>query len=120
MSSYGVYGVTIRSDWRLPYPKASRGEHLAEVTLRRGTAAQFAKALGPQPLNCGSALRSTLRLSDGSTYLRWTNVFDFLIPRDGKTLLCRPLREGAEAAFHTHLGPSLSFALLNLGSGRCV
>jgi hypothetical protein len=113
--TYGVYGVHLESDWRLPYPKASAGGHLAEVTLRRGTAAQFTSALGAHQLNCSSAVRSDLRLADGSTYLRWTGALDFLIPRDGKTLLCRPLHDGAEAAFHIHLGPSLSFALLNLG-----
>lgn len=113
--SYGVYGVSITSDWMLPYPKASRAGYLAEVSLRQGSEAHFAKALGPRSLSSGSASWCDQRLADGSTYLRWTNVFDFLIPPDGKTLLCRPLHEDAEAAFHTHLGPSLSFALINLG-----
>jgi hypothetical protein len=113
--SYVVYGVSICSDWALPYPKGSRGVTLGHVALRRRSAAYFTKALGAQTLPAGTAGWCERRLADGSTYLRWTNVFDFLIRPDGKTLLCRPLHEGAEAAFHTHLGPSLSFALLNLG-----
>jgi hypothetical protein len=113
--SYGVYGVSIQSDWMLPYPKAARAGYLAEMTLRRGSEAHFAKALGPRVLAAGSAPWSDQRLADGSTYLRWTNVFDFLIPPDGKALLCRPLHADAESAFYTHLGRSLSFALINLG-----
>ena len=113
--SYGVYGVSITSDWMLPYPKAGRAGCLAEVALRRGSQSHFAKALGPRLLSPGAKSWADQTLADGSTYLRWANVFDFLIPPDGKTLLCRPLAENAEAAFHTHLGPSLSFALINLG-----
>ena len=112
--NYGVYGLSLRSAWKLPYPKASRANTLAEVSLRPASAARFAKALGTHALTPSSSW-SDQRLPDGSTYLRWTNVFDFLIPGDGRTLLCRPLDPRAEEAFHTHLGPSLSYALINLG-----
>jgi hypothetical protein len=113
--NYGVYGLSLRSAWKLPYPKASRANTLAEVSLRPASTARFAKALRTHPLTSSSSPWIDQQLPDGSTYLRWTNVFDFLIPRDGHTLLCRPLDPRAEEAFHTHLGPSLSYALINLG-----
>jgi hypothetical protein len=54
-------------------------------------------------------------LADGARYLRWTGVFEFLIMKDGRSVVCRPLGPQGLKAFHTHLGPSLSFALINLG-----
>jgi len=57
----------------------------------------------------------TAELPDGVRYLRWSNVFEFLIGADGRSIACRPLTPHAVDAFHTHLGPSLSFALINLG-----
>ena len=113
--NYSVYGVSLRSEWPLPYRRATNGDCLAKVTLRRGSDGRFAKALDAARLPESSGTWIDHRLSDGTTLLRWTNVFDFLIQPDGTTLLCRPLDRRAEEAFHTHLGPSLSYALINLG-----
>ncbi len=54
-------------------------------------------------------------LPDGSRYLRWSGTLEFLIPKSGRLVTCRPLGPLGVNAFHTHLGPSLSFALINLG-----
>lgn len=113
--TYSVYGVSLRSDWPLPYRRAASAGCLAKVTLRRGSDARFAKALGAARLPHTPGTWIDHRFSDGTTLLRWSNVFDFLIQPDGTTLLCRPLDRRAEEAFHTHLGPSLSYALINLG-----
>ncbi|HET9467023.1 MAG TPA: hypothetical protein VFO48_01375, partial [Vicinamibacterales bacterium] len=43
--TYSVYGVSLHSDWPLPYRRASRVGTLATITLRRGSDARFAKAL---------------------------------------------------------------------------
>ena len=111
---YTVYGVQVDSAWPLPYP--NDGEALAEVSLRRGSKKQFARALaGINVPSSKTAPWASASLADGSRYLRWNNVFEFLIRADGRSVLCRPLAERAADAFHTHLGPSLSFALINLG-----
>ena len=111
---YHVYGLRLESAWPLPYPKAS-SPWIAEVALERGSAARFQRALRSAPKLSESAPWVTAFLPDGARYLRWSNVFEFLIPRDGRTVICRPLTPQGVDAFHTHLGPSLSFALINLG-----
>jgi hypothetical protein len=111
---YHVYGLRLDSAWPLPYPKAS-SPWIAEVALVRGSAARFQRALRSTAKLSESAPWVTAFLPDGARYLRWSNVFEFLIPRDGRTVICRPLTPQGVDAFHTHLGPSLSFALINLG-----
>ncbi len=111
---YHVYGVRIESAWPLPYPQTP-APWLAKVALRKGTAAQFERALGTIPILPNGTPWLTAPLPDGSRYLRWSGVFEFLILKDGRSVLCRPLAAQGIEAFHTHLGPSLSFALINLG-----
>jgi hypothetical protein len=112
--SYNVYGVRLRSDHTLPYPKGL-APWLADISLRRGSDAQFAAALKFVDVPAGKDPWATASLPDGSTYLRWQRLFEFLIPPDGRSVVWRPLGDRALDAFHTHLGPSLSFALINLG-----
>ena len=111
---YHVYGLRLDSAWPLPYPKAP-APWIAEVALERGSPAHFARALRAAPKLSQSAPWVTASLPGGMRYLRWSNVFEFLIPADGHTVTCCPMTPHAIDAFHTHLGPSLSFALINLG-----
>ncbi|RPI57048.1 MAG: hypothetical protein EHM55_03245 [Acidobacteria bacterium] len=112
---YHVYGVRLASAWPLPYPSIPT-PFLADISLGHGSAADFKGALNDisLPPQNGTPWLTTA-LPDGSRYLRWSGVFEFLIVKDGRSVLCRPLASGGVKAFHTHLGPSLSFALINLG-----
>jgi hypothetical protein len=112
--SYNVYGIRLRSEWKLPYPKGA-APWLADVSLLKGGDAEFADALKAANIPVAPSPWSTAPLPDGSTYLRWLNIFEFLIQSDGRSVVCRPLSHRALDAFHTHLGPSLSFALINIG-----
>jgi hypothetical protein len=85
------------------------------VSLRKGTTTHFRDALGGLDVPDGALPWVTASLRDGSRYLRWSGAFEFLIPPDGRSVTCRPLTPRGVDAFHTHLGPSLSFALINLG-----
>ena len=111
---YYVYGLRLESAWPLPYSRVP-APCLASVSLLRGTTAAFQHALGDIEVIDGPALWGTAALPDGSRYLRWSGSFEFLIPRDGQSITCRPLTPRGVDAFHTHLGPSLSFAMINLG-----
>jgi hypothetical protein len=88
---------------------------IADVALHRGTSERFDSVLRSIPALSETATWATAPLPDGARYLRWTNVFEFLIGADGRSIDCRPLTPRSVDAFHTHLGPSLSFALIKLG-----
>lgn len=54
--------------------------------------------------------------SDGSVYLRWAGLFEFLIAPDGRSVAGRELGEPSLDSFQTYLlGQVLSFALLRQG-----
>jgi hypothetical protein len=56
------------------------------------------------------------RLGDGSTYLRWSRLFEFLVAPDGHTIEYRPLEQATRHALTTYLlGQVLSFSLLSFG-----
>lgn len=112
-SAYHVYGLRLDSAWPLPYSRVATAA-LGRVSLRRGTPAAFRRALGGIDVPDG-LLWFTALLPDGSRYLRWSGAVEYLIPRNGRSITCRPLTPRGVDVFHTHLGPSLSFAMINLG-----
>ena len=76
-----IYGMQVRSPWPLLGP-ARRSGGAPDVELFEGSQAFFAKA-PPQPPGPSPWFHRS-HLSDGSTYLRWTDLFDFVISPDGK------------------------------------
>ena len=55
-------------------------------------------------------------VADGSIYLRWGELFEFLVSADGLRIGCHPLKAGSLEAFQTYLfGQVLSFALVKQG-----
>lgn len=90
---------------------------LVEAEVINGPAALFRrarKAVGLEP-NGTPWFRHT-QLRDGSDYLRWSGLFEFLIAPDGRRITCRSLNGSAREAFHTYLlSQVLSFALLKRG-----
>ena len=59
---------------------------------------------------------SYARLPDGSDYLRWSGLFEFLVSADGRRIGCRCLNGTSPEAFHTYLlGQVISYSLLKLG-----
>ena len=118
-SGYHVYGLRLDSAWPLPYSRVANPALGSRIAAARHPAA-FRRALGDIDVPDGPAAWFTTLLPDGSRYLRWSGAFEYLIPRDGRSITCRPLTPRGVDAFHTHLGPSLSFAMINLGSSRCT
>jgi hypothetical protein len=52
-------------------------------------------------------------LADGSSYVGWTTVGEFLVSPDGLRILCRPARRSTSESFQVYLlGQALSFALV--------
>jgi hypothetical protein len=55
-------------------------------------------------------------LQDGSSYARWQGVGEFLVPPDGKTIVCRQFDAASAESFYVYLlGQALSFALVKQG-----
>jgi len=114
--TYCLYGLRLRSEWPIPWTALSAG-HLAEVSLLRGAAPRFATAFEEARAQAGAAvLPRAVRLSDGETYVRWSDRFEFLVSADGRAIEGRALPGHGGEAFHTHLlGQVLSVALVRQG-----
>jgi hypothetical protein len=67
------------------------------------------------PLNAGDWFRSRI-LADGTVYLRWAGLFEFLISANGRLIWYRRLGRATPEAFRVYLlGQVLSFSLLAFG-----
>lgn len=114
--TYPLYGLSIRSEWPL-FGLEPTNSGPADFDLFAGPARLFSRArreVGQNPQSmqwCQYA-----RLPDGADYLRWANLFEFLISPDGGKIACRSLGNTSWEAFHTYLlGQVLSHALLKRG-----
>lgn len=116
LPAYHVYGVSVRSRWRLPGSPAA-GHAVAEVEVVEEAAALCCAGVraSRRPTR-GAAWFRHLRLNDGSTYLRWSGLFEFLVSADGRRIAARALNGISPEVFQTYLlGQVLSFALLKQG-----
>jgi hypothetical protein len=115
-ANYRLCGITLQSPLVLPCPHTGRRGR-PDVRLRAGRAAEFARARK----EAGASGRArdwfrSRRLADGSTYLAWTGLFEFLISPDGRRILYRRLRYATQESFSVYLlGQVLSFSLLAFG-----
>jgi len=110
--SYYVYGIPVRSDMRFPLEESARRLEPA-VELRRGDRSQFANvSLESDPENW----YQLVTFPDRSFYIRWPELFEFLVSPDGRRITYNPLPQASLVAFETYLlGQVLSYALLKLG-----
>lgn len=114
--AYSLYGLWLRSQWPLPYPEGTEAG-FSEVELVKGPASLFFGMAQEALIESNPATWfQHVCLRDGSTYLRWTGLFEFLISADGLRIACRPLNGASQEAFHTYLvSQVLSFALVKQG-----
>lgn len=113
---YSVYGISLRSEVPLSLPEAG-DSGFAEIDLSIGSPELFADAvrgatLGPSP----TAWYRRAHLPDGSTYVRWEDLGEFLVSGDGRRITLGVLRAASQEAFQVYLlGQALSFALVKRG-----
>ncbi len=87
------------------------------IELFKAPDSQFieARRVGLSPPERGHAFHHA-RLSDGSDYLRWPGLFEFLVSPEGRRIAGFPHNGRSQEAFQTYLiGQVLSFALLKQG-----
>jgi len=112
---YALYGIRIRTPWPIPnVPVAAGGpwdvEFVEGEPERLDRAAEFVASSGP-PSRARAAL-----LPDGSTYRRWLNLYDLLVPPGGRRIEARRLEDASEEAFQAYLlVDGLSHAMIRLG-----
>jgi hypothetical protein len=111
---YRVYGISLRSQVPLHYPESDNpASYEAEiVSVPRSSFPEFLNGISPET----SKWFQHLPLEDGSTYLRWKGLSEFLVSPDGTRVTICPASRASQAAVHTYLlGQVLSFALLKKG-----
>ena len=110
---YCVYGITVVSDMPLALPEYSQGG-LGQVEVLSAHASVFLAAMqgeGFDPRSDSWYRYASLR--DGSTYVRWDSVGEFLVTSDGRRIRCRRLEGASLESFQVYLlGQALSFALV--------
>jgi hypothetical protein len=113
---YSVYGVRVTSDMSFDFPAARETDTpLAEVEFVGCTESDF-PASGHVPDLGAQALFECRLLPDGSTYVRWSDLYAFHIEPDGLRVSCRQLARGHHGVLQNFLfGQALSFALVRQG-----
>lgn len=115
---YETYGVYLKSYRPLLLPQThGRETGLAAVELSDGMTTLFRQvSRKAMEQSRNENWFRCIRLSDGSEYLRWSGLFEFLVSADGRRIVCHRLNRASDDAFQTYLlGQVLSFALLKHG-----
>jgi hypothetical protein len=113
---YGVYGMVISSDTPLDLPTDTHGG-VARVECVSAPAAAFLAATdGSGDAADRDSWYQYIVLRDGSTYVRWRTVGEFLVAADGRRITCRRFDRASVESFQVYLlGQALSFALVRQG-----
>lgn len=118
LQTYQLYGLTVQSALRLPCrPSAVGVVPRPDLVLRSATSAHFESARSRlNEARSAADWFACVRLADGNTYIRWQNLFEFLVSADGGLILYRRQSKAAQDSFSVYLlGQVLSFALLAHG-----
>ena len=110
---YCVYGIEIASDSPLTLPRYSH-DVLGQVECRLAPASNFQKAIENAVLDSRSDSWYRLAIvDDGSIYVGWDLIGEFLVAPDGRRIICRRDERCAAESFQVYmLGQAFSFALV--------
>jgi hypothetical protein len=116
MQTYSLYGLRLKSEWQFPCPEGTKSS-LAEIELIGNSRAYFSVAVRELAEHADSGKWFYYaRLREGSDYVRWSGLFEFLVSADGRRIAGHPLANSTIEIFHSYLlGQVLSFALIKQG-----
>jgi len=113
---YRVYGIRLASEIQLTFPEAEPSDN-PDLNLLVAKPEFFVEAtrfatLRPNPLGW----YKYAELDDGRFYLRWDDLFEFLVDTDGRRIWCGWLGATSLESLQVYLlGRALSFALVKQG-----
>ena len=100
---YCVYGIVVVSDTPLALPQYSDGG-LAEVECLSGSASFFHRATRDVVLDPRApSWYRYAPLGDGSSYVRWESVGEFLVTADGRRITYRRVEGSSIESFEVYL-----------------
>jgi hypothetical protein len=111
---YALYGLRIRSDIKLTLEDVPV-EGAADVELFEGKRQQFAEITTQVELGHSDWIHHR-ELTDGSSFLRYEDLFEFVVAPSGTQMFYRFLTTVSLESFQTYaLGRVFSFALVKMG-----
>ncbi len=109
-----LYGIHVRTPW--PVEGAAVTNDAWDVEFAAGDVDALAHARSYVPPDQASRWAQCAVLPDGSTYRRWTDLFEFLVTPDARRIGVRALGEvESEAMLAYLLVDGLSFSMVRLG-----
>src|SRR5262245_2511845 len=110
--TYRLYGLVVRSALPLPFRQVNSTGSF-DVDLQRAPAARFVRA---RTATASERWFSRQGLADGTTYLHWRGLCEFLVSADGRRIRFHPFGRALAESINVYLlGHVLSFALVARG-----
>ena len=111
---HSLYGIRIRTPWPVAGVKAIEGPW--DVEFIEGDADTLSDAASHVPHEQSSNWAQYAALPDGSSYRRWTDLFEFLVTPDARQIQARTLSDVEDEAMLAYLlVDALSFSMVRLG-----
>jgi hypothetical protein len=112
---HDLYGIRIRTAWPVA-GVAGRTDGPWDVEIVEGDATMLAEAAAHVPPDQAQRWAQSVDLPDGSSYRRWTDLFEFLVTPDARRIHARILNDTHEEALLAYLlVDALSFSMVRLG-----
>ena len=113
---HDLYGIRVRTPWPVSGVASQRGDSW-DVEFVDGDRALLAQAAAHVPPHQAAWWAQYAALPDGSSYRRWTNLFEFLVMPDARRIHARTLNADAhdETLLAYLLVDALSFSMVRLG-----
>ncbi len=110
-----LYGIDIRTPWAVAGVEG-RADGPWDVEFVEGDAETLAGAAAHVPSGQANWWAQHATPPDGSTYRRWTGLFEFLVEPDARRIHARLLEAGCHEALLAYLFvDALSFSMVRLG-----
>ncbi|HWF86349.1 MAG TPA: hypothetical protein VG222_15925 [Vicinamibacterales bacterium] len=113
--THDLYGIRIRTPWPVA-GVAGRTDEAWDVEFVDGDVQMLAEAAAHVPPDQAQWWAQAADLPDGSSYRRWTDLFEFLVTPDARRIHARILNGTHEEALLAYLlVDALSFSMVRLG-----